>query len=237
MNILIVGTPQFVKPLAAMCERVGHRTTAYATDEFLAREMDAYDIFIEVENASLDNKRAVLTRTQNDALILSCALAASTTTAASWVRNPARVVGFGVLPPIPESGTIELARGLLTAEVVWADAQNFWKALGQTVVVVGDGAGLVRARIVCAIINEVFSALHENIASPRDIDLAMKLGTNYPYGPFEWGTHIGLDTVLGVMEGLYAEWGEDRYRPAPLLRRYVSAYGGDCAGGIVTRKL
>jgi 3-hydroxybutyryl-CoA dehydrogenase len=76
---------------------------------------------------------------------------------------------------------------------------------------------------VCCLINEAFSALQENLASPYDIDLAMKLGTNYPHGPFEWGNLMGLDTVLGVMEGLYAEWREDRYRPAPLLRRYALA--------------
>jgi 3-hydroxybutyryl-CoA dehydrogenase len=133
------------------------------------------------------------------------------------------VVGFGVLPPIPENGTIELARGLQTDDAAWEHAAGFWNALKQNIVTVADSAGLVRARIVCGIINEAFSALQENIASPRDMDLAMKLGTNYPHGPFEWGDLLGLGTVLGVMEGLYAEWREDRYRPAPLLRRYALA--------------
>jgi 3-hydroxybutyryl-CoA dehydrogenase len=63
----------------------------------------------------------------------------------------------------------------------------------------------------------------EGIAEAADIDQAMKLGTNYPYGPLEWADMIGLDTVLGVMTGLFEEWGEDRYRPAPLLRRMVLA--------------
>ena len=223
MNILIVGTPQFANPLASMCERGGHRISLFSTDEFLARETDAYEIFIEVENTSLEKKRAVLTRAQNDALIFTCALAASTTLAASWTKRAERVVGFGVLPPIPETGTIELARGLQTDETSWERAQNFWDALGQKIVCVADSAGLVRARIVCSIINEAFSALQEQIATPQDIDRAMKLGTNYPYGPFEWSALIGLDTVLGVMEGLYAEWREDRYRPAPLLMKYVAA--------------
>ncbi len=226
MNILIVGTPQFAQPLAVMCERGGHSATSFSTPEFLAAtEIPAYEIFIEAENTSLEKKRAVLERAGEDALILTCALNATTTLAASWTKHPARVVGFGVLPPIPETGTIELARGLLTGDVPWTDAQMFWKALGQNLVAVADGVGLVRARTVCCLINEAFSALQENIATLQDIDLAMKLGTNYPHGPFEWSRYIGLDSVLGVMEGLYAEWGEDRYRPTPWLRRCVLANG------------
>jgi 3-hydroxybutyryl-CoA dehydrogenase len=224
MNVLIVGTAEFTAPLAAMCERGGHRVASLTSDDFLAAQnVDAREIFVEVENTSLDKKRAVLRRAADDALILTCALTTSTTLAASWVAQPERVVGFGALPPIPEKGVIELARGLRTNDASWERAQNFWRALEQNIVVVADGAGLVRARIVCCIINEAFSALHEKIASPQDIDLAMQLGTHYPRGPFAWSRAIGLATVLGVMEGLYAEWGEDRYRPAPLLKRCVSA--------------
>lgn len=224
MNILLVGTPQFTLPLAAMCERGGHHVASFLTNEFLAAQSTAaHEIFIEVENTSLDKKRAVLQRAHAGALILSCALSAGTTVAASWTQNAGHVVGFGVLPPIPEKGTIELARGLKTHNASWMLAQDFWNALGQEIAAVADGAGLVRARIVCNIINEAFSALHERLAAPQDIDRAMKLGANYPHGPFEWGEVIGLDTVLGVMEGLYAEWRQERYRPAPLLRQYAIA--------------
>ncbi len=224
MKILIVGAPSFANPLAALCERGGHTVALAETEKFLtARKIRAHEIFIEVENTAPEKKRAVLTRARADALILTCALNASVAVAASWVKNPARVVGFGVLPPLPENGTIELARGLQTDEPSWERAQNFWRGLGQNVVAVADGAGLARARIVCCIINEAFSALQEKIASPHDIDVALKLGVNYPQGPLAWGALIGLDTVLGVMEGLHAEWGEDRYRPAPLLRQYALA--------------
>lgn len=224
MNILIVGTPQFTSPLAAMFERGGHNAASFDTNQFLAaRKIRAHEIFIDVENTSLEKKRAVLERADADALLFTSALNVSATVAASWVQNPERVVGFGILPPIPAQGTIELARGLQTDDISWERAQNFWNASGQNIVAVEDSAGLVRARMVCCIVNEAFSALQERITSPREIDLAMKLGTNYPHGPFEWGELIGLDTVLGVMEGLYAEWREDRYRPAPLLRRYALA--------------
>lgn len=72
-------------------------------------------------------------------------------------------------------------------------------------------------------VNEAAGVLSEGTAAAKDIDLAMKLGTNYPMGPMEWGDSIGLDLVLEVMKGLYNEWGEDRYRPSPLLRRMVQS--------------
>ena len=95
--------------------------------------------------------------------------------------------------------------------------------LGFDPVLVADGPGLVRARILCCLINEAIGALMEGVAIVEDIDKAMRLGTNYPFGPLAWADQIGLDTVLGVMTGLHKEWGEDRYRPSPLLRRKVLA--------------
>jgi 3-hydroxybutyryl-CoA dehydrogenase len=102
-------------------------------------------------------------------------------------------------------------------------AEAFWRGLGLDTARVADGPGLVRARIVCALVNEAVTALAEGVASAADIDTAMRLGTNYPRGPLAWGDLIGLDVVLGIMRGLQEEFGEDRYRPAPLLARYVQA--------------
>ncbi len=224
MNILLVGALQFTNPFAEMFQRGGHSVVTFSTSEFLAAQtIMAHDIFIEVENTALSKKRAVLQRADDAALVLTCALAANTTLAASWTSQPEHVVGFGALPPIPAQGAIELARGLRTDDASWERAQDFWRGLAQTRVEVADSTGLVRARIVCCIINEALSALQEQVASVQDIDLAMKLGTNYPHGPLEWSALIGLETVLGVMEGLQNEFGEDRYRPAPLLKRYAAA--------------
>lgn len=78
-------------------------------------------------------------------------------------------------------------------------------------------------RTIACLINEAASAVMEGVATPADIDQAMKLGTNYPHGPLAWADLIGLDTVLGVLTGLFNEFGEDRYRPCPLLRRLVTA--------------
>jgi 3-hydroxybutyryl-CoA dehydrogenase len=110
-----------------------------------------------------------------------------------------------------------------TEEATLIAAKRFWQEVGLSPVVVGDGPGLVRARIICCLINEAASALFEGVAPAEDIDTAMRLGTNYPRGPLAWADLIGIDTVLGVMNGLFREWGEDRYRPSPLLRRMVLA--------------
>ncbi|HUM69981.1 MAG TPA: 3-hydroxyacyl-CoA dehydrogenase family protein, partial [Chloroflexota bacterium] len=158
-----------------------------------------------------------------DALLLTSALATSTTQAAAWVPRPERVVGFGVVPPLQRQGVVELAAGLQTSEVALQQAMAFARKLHQEPVLVADGPGLVRARVICCLINEATSALMEGVASAADIDKAMKLGANYPFGPLEWGDYIGLDTVLGTLTGLFNEWGEDRYRPSPLLRRMVAA--------------
>jgi len=189
--------------------------------------MSDIEIAIELHNESAAVKGEILSAMGQylpaDALILTSALATSATLAASWVDHPERVVGFGVLPPVPDEGIIELAGAMQTSEAALAQAELFWRGLGQETVVVVDGPGLVRARTVCCLSNEAAGMAMEGVAAPADIDEAMQLGMNFPRGPLAWADLIGLDAVLGVMTGLFEEWGDDRYRPSPQLRRMVAA--------------
>jgi 3-hydroxybutyryl-CoA dehydrogenase len=132
-------------------------------------------------------------------------------------------VGFHVLPPFADARLVELTRSEGSSPLAAERAERFFAALGKHVAWVGDAPGLVLGRIVCQVINESAFSLGEGVGSARDIDLGMVLGLSHPHGPFEWADAIGLDHVLGVLEALREEYGEERYRPAPALRRLVRA--------------
>ncbi len=156
-------------------------------------------------------------------LVLAAALGHSAAEAAADIHARHRVVGFAALPPLQKGQAVELATTVWTEAAALDQAKEFFRSVGLEPTVVPDGPGLVCPRILCMIINEAAFALMEGVASAEDIDTAMKLGTNYPLGPLEWADRIGVDQILGVLEGLHAEYGEDRYRPAPLLRQLVRA--------------
>ncbi len=232
MKVVIAGELPLADALLALCLQAGHETTLFLVESLadagaagqLAAAAAEADVTLECHNESKAAKQALLglLRHAPGALYVS-ALACSATEAASWVDRPARVVGWAALPPLARGGMVELAAALQTAPEALAQAEAFWTGLGLASARVADGPGLVRARLLCAVVNEAAAALADGVASAEDIDIAMRLGTNYPRGPLAWGDLIGLDVVLGVMRGLQDEFGEDRYRPAPLLARYVQA--------------
>ena len=165
------------------------------------------------------------------ALVLSSCIRWSTTTLASWSRRPERIVGFATFHPLARRNVIELARGLDTGDDAMAAAGSLVERLGKESAVVKDAPGLVFPRILSLIINEAARSLDEGVATAEEIDVALRLGTNYPQGPLRWADEIGLDEVLAVLEGLLEETGDDRYRPAPLLRKMVaSGRLGESAG-------
>jgi 3-hydroxybutyryl-CoA dehydrogenase len=141
-------------------------------------------------------------------------------------------VGFHVLPPFGEAGLVELTRVESSSPLAGERAERLLRALGKHVAWVGDAPGLVLGRIVCQLINECAFALGEGVGEAADIDTGMLLGLSHPRGPLRWADQIGLDHVLGVLDALCDEYREERYRPAPALRRLVAdGRTGLAAGG------
>ncbi|HZA90813.1 MAG TPA: 3-hydroxyacyl-CoA dehydrogenase NAD-binding domain-containing protein [Solirubrobacterales bacterium] len=132
-------------------------------------------------------------------------------------------VGYYVLPPIAAAPLVELTRVPGTSDSAVDAAERFFRGLGKHVEWVGDSPGLVLGRVVCQVINEAAFALQARVGSVRDIDTAMRLGFNYPRGPLEWAERIGLEHVLTVLDGLWTQRREERYRASPLLRDAVAA--------------
>jgi 3-hydroxybutyryl-CoA dehydrogenase len=132
-------------------------------------------------------------------------------------------VGFHVLAPLARASLVELTRGSASSPVAIARAERFFQAIGRHVVWVADAPGLVLGRIVCQLINEALFALADGVAGAQDIDTGMTLGLNHPRGPLEWAREIGLDCVLDVLDALWEEYREERYRAAPILRRLVAS--------------
>jgi len=133
------------------------------------------------------------------------------------------VAGFSLVPPISPTTVVELYAPLSGGNEALKLAQTYFAAHGYNTLVLPDQPGGVAFRILALLINEALSAIAEGVASPTDLNRAMRLGTGYPLGPLEWAERIWLKPLLRALEGLQAELGEDRYRPHPLLRRMVAA--------------
>jgi 3-hydroxybutyryl-CoA dehydrogenase len=138
-------------------------------------------------------------------------------------RAPAEdAVGFMALPSLPEAQVVELTRQEATRDATATVAERFFASLGKHTEWVGDSPGLVLGRILAQIVNEAHFTAQQGIATPDDIDTAMRLGFNYPRGPFEWADAMGAGRVISILDALHAELGEERYRVSPLLRRSVA---------------
>lgn len=185
------------------------------------------DLVIEAVVENMDVKTSVFK--QLDELTPAQTILASNTSSlpiteiASATKRPEKVIGMHFMNPVPVMKLVEIIRGLQTSNETYQVIEEITHSLNKTPVEVNDFPGFVSNRILMPMINEAIYTLYEGVASVEDIDTVMKLGMNHPMGPLQLADFIGLDTCLYIMEVLHDGFGDSKYRPCPLLRKYVKA--------------
>ncbi|GAB7546231.1 MULTISPECIES: 3-hydroxybutyryl-CoA dehydrogenase [unclassified Cupriavidus] len=189
--------------------------------------LKATDIVIEAATENFDLKVKILKQIDSivgdDVIVASNTSSISITKLAAVTSRPGNFIGMHFFNPVPMMALVELIRGLQTSDTTHALVEELSKALGKYPITVKNNPGFVVNRILCPMINEAFCVLGEGLASPEEIDEGMKLGCNHPIGPLALADMIGLDTMLAVMEVLYTEFADPKYRPAMLMREMVAA--------------
>jgi 3-hydroxybutyryl-CoA dehydrogenase len=183
------------------------------------------DLIIEAATEELESKKALFAELDGllkpEAIIATNTSSLSITEIASATKRPDKVIGMHFFNPVPVMKLVEIIKGLATSDETRDTVVELAVSLGKTAVEVSEAPGFVVNRILVPMINEAAGILADGVASAEDIDEAMKLGANHPMGPLALGDLIGLDVCLAIMEVLYDEFGDTKYRPHPMLRKLV----------------
>lgn len=211
------------------------KITAADKDEILSRVKGSTDIsivkdadlIIEAATENMEAKKALFQELDElckpDTIIATNTSALSITEIAAATKRPDKIIGMHFFNPVPAMKLVEIVKGLTTSEETRSTIIELTKALKKTPVDVAEAPGFVVNRILIPMVNEGIGILADGVADAEGIDTAMQLGANHPMGPLALGDLIGLDVCLAIMETLYNEFGDTKYRPHPLLRKMVRA--------------
>ena len=185
------------------------------------------DLIIESSTENMDKKKDLFKQLdevcKDDAILATNTSALSITEIAACTSRPAQVIGMHFFNPVPAMKLVEVVKGIATSDEVKDAVIAATETLKKTPVEVAEAPGFVVNRVLIPMINEAVGILADGVASAEGIDTAMKLGANHPMGPLALGDLIGLDVCLAIMETLFNEYGDPKYRPNPLLRKMVRA--------------
>ncbi len=191
--------------------------------EYAANADLAIEAVVEVAEVKAEVFRALNERLGEDAILATNTSSISITELAATTRRPERFIGMHFFNPVPLMKLVEIVRGLETADETHSAVHKLAERLGKEPVEVRDFPGFVSNRVLLPMINEAIYCVMEGVAGSEEVDTVMKLGMNHPMGPLALADLIGLDTCLHIMEVLHEGFGDSKYRPCPLLRRYVAA--------------
>jgi 3-hydroxybutyryl-CoA dehydrogenase len=190
-------------------------------------ELSGAGFVIEAIYENLDAKQAVFRELDEtcgpEAILASNTSSISITKLGAVTRRPDKVIGMHFMNPVPVMKLVEVIRGIATSDGTWARTRELCEKFGKTALECNDSPGFVSNRVLMPMINEAIFALYEGVATRESIDGIMKLGMNHPMGPLTLADFIGLDVCLAILNVLHTELGDPKYRPCPLLRKYVDA--------------